>query len=56
MTLAMLTWRLMSLNMKADKLNIENPKHNSQRNGMRPTSRPTNNVVTNAAMPRGLIV
>ena len=45
----------MSLNMNADTANIEKPKHNSQRIRILPTSRPTMNVVTNAAQPRGLI-
>ena len=57
MTLAWLTCRLMSLNKNAEYASNEKPKHNSQRDGTRPTSsRPTMNVVMNAATPRGLIV
>ena len=55
MTRIWLTCRLMSLNMNDDTASIVKPKHSSQRVRMRPTRRPTKNVVTNAAMPRGLI-
>ena len=45
----------MSLNMNDETASVTKPKSSIQRMRILPTSRPTKNVVKNAATPRGLI-
>ena len=55
MMLMRATSRLIRLNMKEDTVSITNPKQSIQRVRILPSILPTKKVVTNAAMPRGLI-
>ena len=55
MTLPMLTCRLMLASRNDEYASVTKPMHSIQRIRILPTSRPTKNVVMNAATPRGLI-